>query len=80
MIHEAMVLEYSGPDLALVELGSQMRLTVLLGLDVAASEEMVLYIVGLPPVLLPEVASDQFDTVTSDGAIEFENPRKRATV
>ncbi len=32
MIHEAMVLEYAGPDLALVELGSQMRLTVLLGL------------------------------------------------
>jgi formate hydrogenlyase subunit 4 len=32
MIHEAMVLEYSGPDLALVELGSHMRLTVLLGL------------------------------------------------
>ncbi|MBM9510185.1 NADH-quinone oxidoreductase subunit H [Streptomyces sp. KK5PA1] len=32
MVHEAMVLEYSGPDLALVELGSQMRLTVLLGL------------------------------------------------
>lgn len=32
MIHEAMVLEYSGPDLALVELGSQMRLVVLLGL------------------------------------------------
>jgi formate hydrogenlyase subunit 4 len=32
MIHEAMVLEYSGPDLALIELGAQMRLTVLLGL------------------------------------------------
>ncbi|MCW8220933.1 MULTISPECIES: respiratory chain complex I subunit 1 family protein [Streptomyces] len=32
MIHEAMVLEYAGPDLALVELGAQMRLTVLLGL------------------------------------------------
>lgn len=32
MIHEAMVLEYAGPDLALTELGSQMRLTVLLGL------------------------------------------------
>ncbi|WP_438486035.1 respiratory chain complex I subunit 1 family protein [Streptomyces sp. S186] len=32
MVHEAMVLEYSGPDLALVELGAQMRLTVLLGL------------------------------------------------
>ncbi len=32
MIHEAMVLEYAGRDLALVELGAQMRLTVLLGL------------------------------------------------
>ncbi|MGQ4510942.1 NADH-quinone oxidoreductase subunit H [Streptomyces sp. DW26H14] len=32
MVHEAMVLEYAGPDLALVELGSQMRLTVLLGI------------------------------------------------
>jgi len=32
MIHEAMVLEYSGPDLALIELGAQMRLAVLLGL------------------------------------------------
>jgi formate hydrogenlyase subunit 4 len=32
MIHEAMVLEYAGRDLALVELASSMRLTVLLGL------------------------------------------------
>ncbi|AEH09687.1 MULTISPECIES: respiratory chain complex I subunit 1 family protein [Protofrankia] len=32
MIHEAMILEYAGPDLALIELGAQMRLTVLLGL------------------------------------------------
>ncbi len=32
MIHEAMVLEYSGSDLALIELASAMRLTVLLGL------------------------------------------------
>jgi formate hydrogenlyase subunit 4 len=32
MVHEAMVLEYAGPDLALVELGSALRLTVLLGL------------------------------------------------
>ena len=32
MVHEAMVLEYSGPDLAMVELGAAMRLTVLLGL------------------------------------------------
>lgn len=32
MIHEAMTLEYAGPDLALVELASWMRLTVFLGL------------------------------------------------
>ena len=32
MIHEAMVLEYSGTDLALVHLGESMRLAVLLGL------------------------------------------------
>jgi formate hydrogenlyase subunit 4 len=32
MIHEAMVLEYAGPDLALVELASHMRLVVFLGL------------------------------------------------
>lgn len=32
MVHEAMVLEYAGPDLALVELAAAMRLTVLLGL------------------------------------------------
>ena len=32
MIHEAMVLEYAGPDLALIEWASAMRLTVLLGL------------------------------------------------
>lgn len=34
MIHEAMVLEYSGRDLAMVELASAMRLTILLGLGV----------------------------------------------
>jgi formate hydrogenlyase subunit 4 len=32
MIHEAMVLEYAGPDLALVTLGESARLVVLLGL------------------------------------------------
>ena len=32
MIHEAMVLEYAGPDLALVELASHLRLVVFLGL------------------------------------------------
>ena len=32
MIHEAMVLEYAGPDLALVKLGESMRLAVLFAL------------------------------------------------
>ncbi|GAB3400390.1 respiratory chain complex I subunit 1 family protein [Flindersiella endophytica] len=32
MVHEAMILEYSGPDLAIVEWASAMRLTVFLGL------------------------------------------------
>lgn len=32
MIHEAMILEYSGPDLALVELAAHMRLVIFLGL------------------------------------------------
>src|SRR6202034_1351296 len=32
MVHEAMVLEYSGPKLAVVEWGAAMRLAVLLGL------------------------------------------------
>jgi formate hydrogenlyase subunit 4 len=32
MIHEAMLLEYSGADLALVKLGESMRLTVLITL------------------------------------------------
>ena len=32
MVHEAMTLEYAGPDLALIELASSMRLVVFLGL------------------------------------------------
>jgi formate hydrogenlyase subunit 4 len=32
MVHEAMILEYAGPDLALIELASSMRLVVFLGL------------------------------------------------
>jgi hypothetical protein len=49
-------------------------------LHISVTDEMVLYIVGLPPVQLPAVPSDQFDIAMSDGAIEFENPRKKATV
>jgi hypothetical protein len=47
-------------------------------LEVDATEEMVFFIVGLPPVQVPAIPSDQFDIVTSDGGIEFETPRKRA--
>ena len=32
MVHEAMILEYAGPDLAMVELAASMRLTLFLGL------------------------------------------------
>jgi formate hydrogenlyase subunit 4 len=32
MVHEAMILEYSGPDLAMIELAASMRLTLFLGL------------------------------------------------
>jgi len=51
-----------------VEAGEELRLAV--------TEEMVLHIVGLPPVQLPTIPSDQFDVIDSDGAIQFENPRQ----
>jgi hypothetical protein len=44
-------------------------------LQIGATEETVLYIVGLPPVRLPRTLSDQFDVVESDGAIQFEDPK-----
>jgi hypothetical protein len=44
-----------------------------------ATEELVLYTVGLPPIQLPAVPSDQFDIVTTDGGIRFENSRANAT-
>jgi hypothetical protein len=53
-------------------------------LHVSATEETVLYIVGLPPVRLPSTPSDQFDVIESHvviqqgqpiaAAIQFENP------
>jgi hypothetical protein len=45
-------------------------------LRVNVTEETVLYIVGLPPVELPNIPSDQFDIIDSDGAIQFEKPRQ----
>jgi hypothetical protein len=51
-----------------VEAGEELHVTV--------TEEMVLYIVGLPPVRLPAIPSDQFDVIQGDGAIQFENPRQ----
>jgi hypothetical protein len=47
-------------------------------LHFGATEETVLYIVGLPPVQLPAVQSAQFDMTESDGAIQFEDPRQAA--
>ena len=41
-----------------------------------AAEELVLFTVGLPPIVLPAVPSDQFETVTTDGGIRFENSRE----
>ena len=35
MVHEAMILEYAGPDLALMELAAAMRLTLVAGLLVS---------------------------------------------
>ena len=51
-----------------VEAGEELHVTV--------AEEMMLYIVGLPPVRLPAIPSDQFDVIQGDGAIQFENPRQ----
>jgi hypothetical protein len=64
-----------------VKLGRLAALQVEAGetLQLNVSEEMVLYIVGLPPVQLPSTPSEQFDIVTSDGAIQFENRGKNAT-
>ena len=55
MVHEAMVLEYAGPDLAIIELASSMRLVVFLGLlanlfvpwGIATSGQPVLIAVGV---------------------------------
>jgi hypothetical protein len=54
-------------------------------LRVGAAEEMVLHIVGLPPVQLPSTSSDKFDVIESDvviqpgqpiaAAIQFEDPK-----
>jgi hypothetical protein len=47
-------------------------------LFVSALTETVLYIVGLPPVQLPRIPSDQFDVIESDGAIQFEDAAQAA--
>jgi len=44
-----------------------------------ATDELVLYTIGLPPIELPAVPSDQFDIVTTDGAIRFENAKTEQT-
>jgi hypothetical protein len=47
---------------------------------VTATEELVLYTVGLPPIQLPAVPSDQFDIAKTDGGIRFEKqPRQSVT-
>jgi formate hydrogenlyase subunit 4 len=60
MIHEAMVLEYAGRDLALVEFASALRLTVLLGLwanlflpwGVATSTSLTALLIGVAAFVL----------------------------
>jgi hypothetical protein len=43
-------------------------------LQVRAAKEMVLHVVGLPPVPMPSARSDEFDLVESSGVVQFENP------
>jgi hypothetical protein len=45
-------------------------------LRISVTEEMVLHIIGLPPVEVPSIPSDQFDVIESDGAIQFEKPSR----
>jgi hypothetical protein len=47
-------------------------------LPFGATEETMLYIVGLPPVQLPTAKSAQFDMIESDCAIQFEDPGQAA--
>jgi hypothetical protein len=51
-----------------VEAGEELQLNV--------TEEMVLHVVGLPPVQLPATPSDQFDLASTDGAIQFEDAKQ----
>ena len=65
MIHEAMVLESSGRDLAWLELGSWMRLGALLGLvasllapwGIASSVTVAALVVGVLALVVIEVAA-----------------------
>ena len=57
MVHEAMVLEYSGPDLAMVELASSMRLTVFLGLLANLFVPWGIATAGSVPVILVGVVA-----------------------
>ncbi len=52
MVHEAMVLEYAGPDLAVIELASSMRLVVFLGLLANLFAPWGIATVGSPAALL----------------------------
>ena len=64
MIHEAMILEYAGADLALVELSSALRLTALLGLGAnlffpwgIATSSAALPVLGAAVVLVVKVSA-----------------------
>jgi len=57
MVHEAMVLEYAGPDLALVEWAGAMRLTVFLGLFASLFAPWGVASGNDPLALLPALAA-----------------------
>ncbi len=77
MIHEAMVLEHSGPDLALVTVGESMRLALLLGLlvnlsvpwGIATASGMASLVVGAvalaAKVVLAGIAIATFEVFTA---------------
>jgi hypothetical protein len=46
-------------------------------LRVDAAEETILYVIGLTPVQVPDVPSENFDVEVSDGAIQFEKKQRQ---
>jgi formate hydrogenlyase subunit 4 len=57
MVHEAMILEYAGPDLAMVELAASMRLTLFLGLLANLFLPWGIATAGSPPLIAAATAA-----------------------